>query len=513
LKTEIIGLTGQRSSKERATGRRKGADPAQVYSRIVERYAMLFDRPEIRLRFLNNTLAKQVERQKQLQQSLRHFRFIERTRLYDWALEARFYSSIFEELRALTPRVPSTRRRQLQNVHVPFSARAFFVVYQTRHAFYAMGVLVVGLMLFGMYSLATWTARYANSYLSQRYQRGRTPIIVKAEGQGAGTALAATGTMFLPDYKPQKVWEVERNSDFERYSNGCRILTKYETENHPRGYYLIPRNSESDGDELRRDPIGIVYHTSESDIVPFIPQNNDSIQKRTNGVLDWIINKKSYNYLIDRFGETYRIVRDDHAAHHAGNSIWADQKYTYIGLNESFIGICFESTVAEGTTEETLTEAQIISGRALTNVLRSKYNIDDANCTTHGIVSINPDKMLIAFHHDWARGFPFEAMGLSDKYKILPPNMSDYGFTYDEEILEKLGRVLWPGAIAAEEEFKRRAESARINPELLRRKWRDRYIAQYEKARKLRAPLEETGKSSLAVQSSINSSSAGSGNN
>jgi hypothetical protein len=511
LKTEIIGLPGQRS-KERATGRRKGADPAQVYSKIVERYAMLFDRPEVRLRFLNNTIAKQVERQKQLHQSLRHFRFIERTRLYDWALEARFYSAILEELRALAPAVPANRKHRLQNIQVPFSARAFFVVYQTRHAFYAMSVLIVGMLLFGMYSFATWSARHVNTYLAQKYQRGRAPINVTVEGQGASTPFVTPGANYLPDYKPQNVWLVEGNPTLERYSNGCRILKKYEMDNHPRGYYLIPRGSEAEGDELRHDPIGIIYHTSESDIVPFIAQNNDSIQKRTNGVLDWIIEKKSYNYLIDRFGETYRIVRDDHAAHHAGNSIWADSKYTYIGLNESFIGICFETTVAQGTSEA-LTEAQIISGRLLTNVLRSRFNINDANCTTHGLVSVNPDKMLIAFHHDWARGFPFEAMGLSDKYKVQPPNMSDYGFTYDEEILNKLGRVLWPGAIAAEEEFKKRAERAQINIEILRRKWRDRYSEQYQKARKLRGPLEEAGKSSLAVQSSLTSSSAESGSN
>ncbi len=501
MKTEIIGLQGQRSSKEQATGRKKGADPALVYAKIVERYAMLFDRPEVRLRFLNNTLAKQLDRQKQLQYSLRHFRFIERTRVYDWVLEARFYSAILEESRALAPAAPPHRRRQLQNIQAPLAARAFFVIYQTRHAFYAAGLSVAFLLLFALYSLATWSARHVNSYLAQKYQRGRAPIVVMSPERGPGTAFAGTGAKYLP-YQPEKVWQVEKNSEMERYSNGCRIQTRYETENHPRGYYLISRGSESEGDQMRRDPIGIIYHTSESDIVPFIPQNNDSIQKRTNGVLDWILKNKSYNYLIDRYGEIYRIVRDDHAAHHAGNSIWADQKYTYIGLNESFIGICFESTVAQGTSEETLTEAQIDAGRVLTNVLRSRHNIEDVNCTTHGLVSVNPDKMLIAFHHDWARGFPFEAMGLSDKYEVQPPNISDYGFTYDEDILNKLGRVLWPGALAAEEEFKKRAERARINPELLRRKWRDRYLAQYEKARKLRAPLEEAGKSSLAAHAS-----------
>src|SRR5262249_26519424 len=150
------------------------------------------------------------------------------------------------------------------------------------------------------------------------------------------------------------------------------------------------------------------------------------------------------------------------------------------------LGVCFETTVNAGSLEEMLTEAQILAGRQLTNMLRSKYDIDDANCTTHGLVSVNPDRMLIAFHHDWVRNFPFEAMGLTDKYKVQPPNIRDYGFTYDEETLEKLGNKLWEGAIAAEEEFKRRAEKARLDPDVLRWKLRDRYISQRDKTHRLR---------------------------
>ncbi len=508
MKTEIIGLHNQRPAPDRRdavpgelsnqTGNRKKiADPTQLYTRIVERYAMLFDNPVARLRFLNNTIAKQRERQEQLRQSLRHFQFLENTQFYDWVLEARFYSAILEELRAVAPTLPPKSQRAIERLQVPFSAQAYTFVHQTRHAFYALGVLLVGATLFGLYFAATWSARSINTYLTQKYKSGKAPIVVAGGGQ-------STPNDFTParyGYHAEKVWLVERTNEFERYSNGCRILTKYETENHPRGYYTIPRGTDTDGEVERHDAVGIVYHTSESDIIPFISDNNDSIQRRSMGLLDWIRQKKSYNYLIDRYGEVYRVVRDDHAAHHAGNSIWADLKYDYIGLNESFIGICFESTVNAGSLQETLTEAQIVAGRTLTNVLRSKYNIDDINCTTHGLVSVNPDKMLIAFHHDWVRNFPFEAMGLSDKYKVQPPNMSDYGFVYDEEILEKLGRTLWPGAITAEEEFNNRAEKMRINVEVLRRRLRDRYLAQYEKARRLHAAPNDS-KSVIAKQTS-----------
>ncbi|MFN0112750.1 MAG: N-acetylmuramoyl-L-alanine amidase [Blastocatellia bacterium] len=514
MKTEIIGLHNQRSQHGaggNGTSGHHSAHAAQLYSKIVERYAILFDSPSARLRFLNNTLAKQNERQEQLQQSLRRFRFLEKTPLYSWLLEAWFYSAVLDELKAIMPSLSPQNQRAIQELQVPFSAKAYSFAHQTRHAFYAVGVVTAGLILFGLYSLVSWSARGVNSYLAGKYKgSGKAPIIVTQAGQTQND-FTETTAKYLAGYQAENVWLVERANDHERYSNGCRIQTIYEVENHPRAYYLIPRGSDAGSGELRHNPIGIVYHTNEGDMAQFSSANNDSILKNSKGAVGYIRDIKAYNYLIDRFGEIYRVVRDDHAAHHAGHSIWADSKYEYVGLNESFLGVCFESKFStNGTLQENLTEAQITAGRALTNVLRSKYNIDDANCTTHGLVSVNPDKMLIAFHHDWVRNFPFEAMGLSDKYKVAPPNMLDYGFTYDEDILDKLNRTLWPGAISAEDDFNKRAEKQRANVDVLRRKLRDRYLSQLENTRKLR--LDANGNAVVASQSPGSADSAETGN-
>lgn len=517
MKTEIIGLHNQRSAQQlrdsaagkNASGRQEDAEKAQLYSKIVERFAVLFDNPAARLRFLNNTLAKQQEHQVQLRHSLRRFRFLEKTPIYDWLIEARFYATVIEELKAIATSLSPQNQRKIESLQIPLSARAFNFLNQTRQVTYALAVVFAAVTLFGIYSLVSWSARGVNSYLAQKYKSGKAPIIVAQAGQTPND-FAVTTAKYLPNFQAENVWLVERTSEFERYSNGCRILTAYQTDNHPRAYYLIPRGSETEGTELRHDIVGIVYHTNEGDMAHFSSDNNDSILKKSKGALNYIRDIKAYNYMIDRYGEIYRVVRDDHAAHHAGNSIWADTKYNYIGLNESFLGVCFESKFNSESLQDTITEAQITAGRALTNVLRSKYNIDDANCTAHGLVSVNPDKMLIAFHHDWVSNFPFEAMGLSDKYQVQPSNMMDYGFTYDEEILEKLHRRLWPGAIAAEEEFNKRLEKSRANVDVLRRKLRDRYLAQLEKARKLR--LDANGKSVIASQSSGSANSAETGN-
>jgi hypothetical protein len=148
---------------------------------------------------------------------------------------------------------------------------------------------------------------------------------------------------------------------------------------------------------------------------------------------------------------------------------------TYFGLNESFLGVSFETKADVGEGGEQLTEAQVLAGRLLTQVLRSRYRIDDANCTAHGLVSVTPSNGRILFHHDWARGFPFEAMGLSDKYAVAPASVADLGFGYDTETLAQIGGVVWPGVGAAEGEFARRAEGRGQSPDDLRRRMRALY--------------------------------------
>jgi hypothetical protein len=483
LKTEIIGLQGQRISKEQATVRSISPDRAQVYVKIVERYAMLFDRPEVRLRFLNNMIAKQVIRQKKLQHALRHFRFIQRTRLYDLLLEVRFYRSIMEELSASAGAVPIHRSKYFRNIRIPLTARTGFFFYQFRHALYGAGVMAALIMVFGLYSLIGWSVGRVDNILASIYRSDGPQVAGRlTAGSGVLSPPVLAGELEkdrkkVPEFKP--VWFVGKKGNIESWSNRAKIRTEFETNNDPRRYYVIPRGSDSFSNELRSDIVGIVYHTSESHIDPFTPEYSESIQRSTQGLINYIRTRKLYHYLIDRIGDIYRIVRDDQAADHAGHSIWADGKYTYVGLNDSFIGVCFESTIKSGTgAEEILTEAQLKSGRELTDVLRSKYNIDDANCTTHGIVAISKETGYIGRKQDWIRNFPFDLMGLTDKYKVPLPSMSEYGFTYDDEVLQKLDGKLWEGAIIGEREFKKRAERANVDPETLRLQMLERYKAQ-----------------------------------
>jgi len=445
-------------------------DSSQTYTKIVAGFAHLFERPEARLRFLNHTLARQTASRERADQSLRRLKFVRRSRLYEYLLRAWLYHLIFQELNAYCPPTEGGRRGLAGlSQSAPLAARLSFRCYQFRHALGAAAAVLLCAALYGAYLGAAWGAGRANEYLSARYRK----VVGVAQGAGPGTAYGQTS--LLPDYKPEKVWLVEQGGGFERYSNGARILLDFETGNRPRGYYVFRGGLPQTGEGLRRQPVGIVYHTSENDMLPFTPDNSDSIEARSRGLLEYVRRHKSYNYVIDRFGQVYRIVRDEDAANHAGNSVWAGEGGTYVGLNDSFVGVCFETSMESGSGEERLTEAQMVAGRLLTQVIRSRHQIDDANCVTHGLVSVNPASMGIAFHHDWARGFPFAAMGLSDKYRVAPASVAEFGFTYDEATVEKLGGAIWQGVAAGEEEFSRRAAESKAAPEEFRRRMRDAY--------------------------------------
>jgi hypothetical protein len=515
LKTNIIGLKLQSShsgslnggpgndvlgNSDLAAASGKGADATQIYSRVVERYAMFFDRPEARLRFLNNTLTKQADRQDRLQRRFGRSRILGLTRIYDWILEARCYSAIFEEMRAMYSSLPKNRRKLTQRIQAPFSARLLFLIHQSRHAFYCAAMVLALLAIGGLYTFGVWAARGVNAYLANKYSRPNE--LAPAPSPSPGDAVVGS---------KEKVYLFGKEGEYEKWSNGCNISTKYETDNHPRAYYAIPRGSETKGDQFSEKSdkiVGILYHTPENPMFALTPDNTTRIQNSSRTLIEDVRIHKKYNYLINRIGDIYRIVRDDQAAYHAGDSLWADAKNYYVLLNESFIGVCFESKFdGASSLDQILTEAQIISGRRLTEALRAKYNIDDANCTTHGLVAVAPEEMLIARHHDWVHFFPFEALGLSNKYKVQPPTITDYGFTYNDEILaKKLGGKLWEGAQMAVEEFNRRAARARVSPDDLRRQLRDRYLAQRNKTFGLHAEQGDVNNPRISKKSAADES-------
>ncbi len=322
----------------------------------------------------------------------------------------------------------------------------------------------------------------------------------------------------IPKYLNDPIWLVEKTPDREIYSNRLQIITTYAISNLPREYYRFPKNSDHwPPDSKIRDKIsGIVYHASESDLYPFMPEMNRSILKYSKRLIKYLLRKKSYNYFIDRFGRVYRLVQEDHAAFHAGNSIWADDEKIYLNLNHAFIGICFEgndfeeiniknrkksqtkklkSSLLKPTGISSFNEAQLRSGKELTDWLRVKYNIPQHNCVPHALISVNPDKRLIGYHLDLSRGFPFAKFGLSDKYQEPLPSMVEFGFLYDSHFEKIFNGKLWNGIGYSEEILQRKARNSGMSLAEYRRSLHQRFSRYTEWKKKM---LEK--KDQLAVK-------------
>lgn len=258
--------------------------------------------------------------------------------------------------------------------------------------------------------------------------------------------------------KPEKIWLVERTPNFELYSNGLRVETRDVRSAPGRQYVTFDAGSYGMSKDSSR-PVGIVFHTTESDILPLEPENNASLLRSSQSVLSYVRRRQLYHYLIDRFGRVYRIVPDTARANHAGHSVFEADGRIHLNLNHSFFGVSFE-TRFQPDGPIPLTQAQLQSGRMLTDHLRSKYEIPAGMTTTHGLVSINPRSGKVGHHVDWARNFPFRRFGLSDGYAPRPASVRFFGFRYDADLLNAIGRP-WAGLEKAQAEFEARAASQR----------------------------------------------------
>jgi len=253
-----------------------------------------------------------------------------------------------------------------------------------------------------------------------------------------------------------KVWQVDRSESLETYSNGLRIDLTFRVSHRPRGRYpVFPLTGNSTPARYGTAPAGIVYHTTESQVAPFDEDQNQRLKRLGRNLLEVIRQNRSYHYIIDRFGRVYRVVEESDIANHSGNSVWADASGVYVNLNSSFLAVAFEAQT--GATEE-VTAAQILAGRMLTEMLRSRYSISAANCVTHAQVSVNPDNMHIGAHTDWASAFPFPALGLPDNYAAPLASLYAFGFEYDGAFLKRIGQP-WKGLNAAESQVAAEAGS------------------------------------------------------
>jgi|SRR5579884_77773 len=293
-------------------------------------------------------------------------------------------------------------------------------------------------------------------------------------------AMAATPVSVQP------VWPVDESSQSESWSNGLRIDNQYRVAGPPRSYIAFHVDDPADNTGVRRtDAAGIVFHTTESEQAPFEAQERDTLQRIGESLLAYVQRRAAYNFVIDRFGRVYRVVPEGQVSNHAGNSIWASDKWLYLNLNESFLGIAFEARTAPGQVESELTPAQARASSMLVEMLRARFGIPAANCVTHAQVSVNPTNMRIGYHTDWASAFPFEQSGLPDNYEQPPAAIWAAGFEYDAGFLNAAGPRIADALHLADGIVSRRAAALNIPVDQYRRALQKSYRERLSSARRV----------------------------
>lgn len=301
------------------------------------------------------------------------------------------------------------------------------------------------------------------SYLAER-----TDII-----RPAAVARQTDGPARLPS-----IWVVENTPQHENYSNGLRIERRFETANEPRSYLSFAAGEEdSRPPETGVAPVGIVYHTTESQQEEFEASKTPRLTYLGEALLRYVQREKAYHYLIDRFGRVWRVVREQDAAWHAGPSVWSSGQRTWVSLNRSFFGVSLEAATTEQARGRAVaTPAQVNSLRLLTEMLRSRYSIPAANCVTHAQVSVNPSNMQVGYHTDWAAHFPYAEIGLPDNYALRLPALYRFGFAYDPSLVNVTGERYWKGLLLGEEQLRQDATAHGLPGTA----WRKQLAARYK---------------------------------
>jgi hypothetical protein len=418
--------------------------------------------PVVKLRFIREALGHCERLQRRV--GWIPLAFLRRT-VYRWLS--------IEKFRPLLARGGLTARARLALQRSLWAGRALAAA-ATLAAFALAGGLVVGVLVVIPSTLARTT-------------RPSSP---------ASPASAASAPLVEPTPRSFRasppVWLVEKGTGWEQYSNGLRIDTTLTVPGEKRRFHVFDRGGMRP--EVNEAPVGIVFHTSESDIWPLEETFNESLRDSSQRLLRYIRGKELYNYVIDRFGRVYRVVDDASRANHAGYSIWAYHERFYLNLNHAFLGICFE-TRWEGGRALPITPAQFTAGHSLTECLRQRFGIAAEMCVAHGLTSVNPTQHLIGHHVDWARGFPFRELGLPDQYDRSTPSVEVFGFGYDEHFLAVMGEP-WPGVRAAEAILAAEAARQGTTVDELRRERQalyDTWVAQQRQAQE-----DESGESRRA---------------
>ncbi len=314
-------------------------------------------------------------------------------------------------------------------------------------------------------------------------------LVPRAAARVSPSAASAPGirAVSVAPRLPQ-VWLVEQNHGADIYSNGLRVDNRYSVCTRPRSYVAFPRDRPDTQGIQRTEPAGIVFHTTESMQAPFEAEQNRALTRIGESLLLYVRRRRAYNFVVDRFGRVYRVVPEGDVADHAGYSVWSDDEWIYVNLNESFLGVSLEAQTSPAQGPE-ISPAQVRAAAMLIEMLRGRYQIAAGNCVTHGQVSVSPSNMLVGHHTDWASAFPFDQVGLPDNYRRPLPAVMLFGFASDPDFRHRAGERVHEGVELAQAELRMRAGALGISPEDYRAALRKQFRKRLEQMRQAHAAI------------------------
>src|SRR5260370_20169072 len=203
-----------------------------------------------------------------------------------------------------------------------------------------------------------WPVRVAGMVAALALAYFSVSSITKATSlwkEPAPIGVPATLSTAIPSFPsaPERVWLVEKKDDFEVYSNGLRIETKGATTHSPRLFLPFDRKHTEVWTRtgsglaakyaaLQNRPVGIIFHTTESDLAPFDPSQNANLKRLAHDIVTYVRRHKSYHYLVDRFGRVHRVVEEESIATQAGHSVRGAAPNLSGNLNHRFLGVPLE---------------------------------------------------------------------------------------------------------------------------------------------------------------------------
>src|SRR5206468_2859179 len=107
-----------------------------------------------------------------------------------------------------------------------------------------------------------------------------------SDATGHRSAAPAPARPASTSARAANVWLVEKSPNYELYSNGLRVETRFAVSNHARSFVAFDRRDRELSPGLwASDPAGIVYHTTESHSAPFEADQNQAIKRQGESLL------------------------------------------------------------------------------------------------------------------------------------------------------------------------------------------------------------------------------------